>query len=119
MNPVLKSRAGREMLTRERCHIRERLNDSAVPDVSLADCRVETGVQTERHRLSVDECLVIIGGEGLVEVGDDLPARVAAGDVVVIPAGSAQRILNTGTGDLRFQCICRPRFTPACYEPLE
>ena len=119
MSPILHCGERPETLTRERCHVRERLNDPAVPDVSLADCRVEPGVRTELHRLSVAECYVIVEGQGLVEIGDEPPARVGAGDLVVIAAGSSQRIRNTGTGDLRFQCICRPRFTPACYEPLE
>jgi mannose-6-phosphate isomerase-like protein (cupin superfamily) len=39
--------------------------------------------------------------------------------VVVIPAGVSQQIQNEGQGDLVFYCICTPRFTPDCYEPLE
>ena len=33
--------------------------------------------------------------------------------------GAAQRITNTGTGDLVFLCICTPAFEPDCYEDLE
>ena len=35
------------------------------------------------------------------------------------PAGTAQRITNTGESDLIFLCVCMPRFTPDSYESLE
>jgi len=108
-----------ELLTRERVFITERLNDPAIPRVSLADARVEPGVTTELHRLGVDEWYVIRFGTGLMEVGGGKPFDVGAGDTVVIPAGVSQRITNTGNGDLRFQCVCMPRFTPENYEALE
>lgn len=108
-----------EFPTRERLHIRERVNDPAIPDVSLADARVEPGVTTELHRLDVDEWYSIRAGTGLMEVGGSQPFVVSAGDTVIIPAGTPQRITNTGDGDLRFQCICLPRFTPDGYTPLE
>ena len=110
---------GAELLTRERVYITERLNDPAIPRVSLADARVEPGVTTELHRLGVDEWYVIRFGTGLMEVGGGEPFEVGAGDTVVIPAGVSQRITNTGNGDLCFQCVCMPRFTPESYEPLE
>ena len=109
----------REILTRERCYIRERLNDSRVPELSMAECRVMPGVTTELHRLAVDEWYLINDGQGLVEVGGAAAVAVGPGDTVVIPKGASQRIRNTGSGDLRFLCICRPRFTPECYEGLE
>lgn len=108
-----------EVWTEERCHVRERLNDPAVPQVSLADCRVEPGITTQLHRLSVDEWYVIEAGGGLMEVGDGEPFAVGPGDHVAIAAGRSQRITNTGTDDLRFLCICVPRFTPGCYESME
>ncbi len=109
----------REQWTRERCYIREIVNDPAIERFSLAEARVEPGVTTELHRLGVDEWYVIIAGTGVVEVGDADARPVAAGDIVAIPAGLPQRIRNTGRGDLRFQCICLPRFTPETYEALE
>ena len=108
-----------EFLTRERVYIAERLNDPAIPRVSLADTRVEPGVTTELHRLSVDEWYAIRSGTGMMEVGGGEPFAVGSGDTVAIPAGVAQRITNTGDGNLRFQCICMPRFTPESYETLE
>ena len=100
-------------------HITERLNDPAVPDVSLAQSRVEPGVTTELHKLTVAEWYVIGSGRGLMEVGDDPAFEVAPGDSVEIPAGVPQRITNTGDEDLVFQCICIPRFTPDAYTALE
>ncbi|MDH4047188.1 MAG: cupin domain-containing protein [Gammaproteobacteria bacterium] len=110
---------GEEILTRERCFIREIINDPQVPHFSLALCRVLPGVTTELHRLSVDEWYLINAGHGHMEIDGQAGVPVGPGDTVVIPCGSAQRISNTGTAELRFQCVCLPRFTPDCYEPLE
>jgi mannose-6-phosphate isomerase-like protein (cupin superfamily) len=107
-----------EILTRERCYIREIFNDPRVPQWSLAECRVEAGVTTELHRLAVDEWYVIVEGEGLMEV-DGKAETIGPGDTVIISKGAPQRITNNGNRDLRFQCVCMPRFTAACYEALE
>lgn len=108
-----------EVLTRERCYIRELVNDASIAAFSLSIARVEPGVVTELHRLSVNEWYVVTAGEGLVTVGNSRPAPVGSGDIVQIPAGTAQKIENTGNEDLVFECVCLPRFTPDCYETLE
>lgn len=108
-----------EIFTSERCHIRELMNDARIPETSLAECRVEPGVTTQLHRLSVAEWYVIQQGEGLMQVGDEPPYRVTPGDVVAIPPNTSQRITNAGPVDLKFLCLCRPAFTPSCYEALE
>ena len=108
-----------EVWTEERCWITELLNDDRVPDVSLARCRVEPGVTTQLHRLSVREWYVVAQGRGMMRVGDREPWPIGPGDVVEIPAGTAQQVTNTGAGDLVFQCVCLPGFTPDCYESLE
>jgi mannose-6-phosphate isomerase-like protein (cupin superfamily) len=110
---------GQEFPTRERVYISERLNDPAVPGVSLADARVEAGVTTELHSLDVRECYVIRSGSGLMEVGGRESFAVGPGDCVVIAAGESQRITNTGQEDLLFECLCTPRFRPDGYVPLE
>ncbi len=114
-----KAKAPREFRTRERCIITELINDAEIEDVSLALCRVEPGVTTELHALSVQEWYTIDRGEGRMHVGGRAPYAVGPGDVVHIPAGAAQQVTNTGNGDLLFKCICVPRFTPDCYTPLE
>lgn len=107
-----------EFWIRERCYIRELVNDPAIKDFSLAVARVEPGVTTELHTLAVDEWYVVTDGIGEVEV-DGTKRTVRAGDVVTIPAGTPQRIHNAGEVDLRFQCICLPRFSADAYEALE
>lgn len=111
--------SGAEVLTRERCYIRERINDPAIRDFSLADCRVPPGITTELHRLDVNEWYLIVHGRGSMEVGGNPAFEVGPGDTVSIPQGVSQRIRNIGDADLELQCICIPRFTASAYEPLE
>ena len=54
-----------------------------------------------------------------MSVGDDEPYPVGPGDVVSIPKGVPQRILNNGEADLIFLCVCTPRFEMDCYTSLE
>ncbi|HUG62543.1 MAG TPA: cupin domain-containing protein [Methylomirabilota bacterium] len=108
-----------EFETAERCHITELLNDPSVGAVSLARARVEPGVTTQLHALDVREIYVVLDGAGEVDSGDGAPAlTVGPGDAVEIPAGTAQRIRNTGTTDLVFLCLCLPRFRPEGYTAL-
>lgn len=105
-----------EFATGELCSIVEELNDPACPEVSLARARVAPGVTTRLHRLrGTVERYVIQSGRGRVEV-DGAAWEVRPGDRVLIPAGATQRISNTGTEDLIFQCVCTPRFRPGNYE---
>lgn len=67
----------------------------------------------------VDERYLIIEGQAEAEIGELAPAALSPGDVVHIPAGARQRIVNTGDADLIFYAICSPRFTPECYVALE
>lgn len=103
----------------ERCYIRELVNCAEVDAFSLAETRVEPGVRTELHSLDVYEWYVIRRGVGRMEVDAKPWFDVVPGDVVPIPAGVSQRIQNTGDGDLIFECVCLPRFTPDCYTSLE
>ena len=108
-----------EFWTSERCFIREIVNSPEIQDFSLAETRVEPGVTTELHKLSVNEWYIIRCGEGQMEI-DGMPAfAVVPGDVVTIAAETSQRIHNSGKVDLLFQCVCLPRFTPDCYVSLE
>ncbi|MFQ6005054.1 MAG: cupin domain-containing protein [Woeseia sp.] len=119
-NSIVKGGSPRdEVWTGERCFIKELMNDPAIPEVSLAQCRVPPGTTTQLHRLSVDEWYVINQGSGLMEVGSDTPFEVCPGDTIAIPAGVSQRITNTGESDLVFHCVCIPRFRSDSYESLE
>ena len=108
-----------EVWTGERCFITELMNDPAIPDVSLAQCRVPPGTTTQLHKLSVREWYVVGKGSGLMEIGTGDPFEIGPGDSVAIPAGMSQRVTNTGDSDLHFQCVCIPKFTPESYESLE
>ena len=104
----------------ERCHITELYNLHKDENLSIAKARVEKGVSTAFHSLKdVDEKYVILLGQGIVEVGELPPTEVTFGDVVCIPAGTKQRITNTGNSDLIFLCICTPRFKKELYVDLE
>ncbi len=117
--PVFKAGSDEKFWTSERCYIRERINIESIPDFSLADSRVEPGIVTELHSLSVKEWYFITQGTGLMEVGGGPQIDVGPGDTVEIPAGVSQRITNTGETDLLLQCVCVPRFTSDCYASLE
>jgi mannose-6-phosphate isomerase-like protein (cupin superfamily) len=108
-----------EFETEERCSILESWNDASDDAVSIARARVAPGVTTALHRVDVHERYVIVTGRGEAHVGDLPPAAVGPGDVVLIPAGVAQRIANVGDTDLCFYCVCTPRFRPEGYESLE
>jgi mannose-6-phosphate isomerase-like protein (cupin superfamily) len=108
-----------EFLTSERCYITELCNSTHNADASLAIARVEVGITTQLHALTgTTETYIVIEGAGQVEVDGHL-FGITRGDQVVIPPGVAQRITSEGETDLRFYCLCTPRFQPSCYVNLE
>ena len=100
MHPyVRKLQRADEYYFKEGCYIIEVSNTDQDSAVSIAHARVLAGQQTAWHWLTETfERYVILRGQGLVEVGD--AAAVKAGDVVLIPPGTRQRISNTGESDL-------------------
>ncbi|MDJ0710799.1 MAG: cupin domain-containing protein [Woeseiaceae bacterium] len=115
----MQGKAKPETWTSERCFVSEWLNEAAYPEVSVARCRMEPGVTTQKHSLSVHEVYVVESGNGLMMLGDEEPFEVGPGGVVTIPKHTAQSIRNIGDGDLSFLCICTPRFLQECYTSLE
>lgn len=116
---IIHAHAVKEYWFHEGCHIMEIANHPNDPQVSIARARVEPGQQTIWHRLKgVTERYLVIAGSGIVEVGEKKPTPVGSGDIVIIPPGTRQRILNSANTDLVFYAICSPRFTPDCYESL-
>jgi mannose-6-phosphate isomerase-like protein (cupin superfamily) len=110
---IVKANSLNESSTAERCFIAENYSSKGI---SVACARVQPGVTTVAHHLNgVDEIYLVTSGQGKVTVGDLEPAEVGVGDVVVIPAGTSQRITNIGKADLVFYCICTPKFTINCY----
>jgi mannose-6-phosphate isomerase-like protein (cupin superfamily) len=109
-----------EQLTEEGCYIFELLNIPEDESVSVARARVVPNATTQLHRLNgIVERYVITDGVGEVEIGGTITHAVMAGDIVLIPNGTSQRITNTGDSDLSFLCICTPRFDTAAYEALD
>jgi len=114
-----KQKQGEYLWTRERCFILELLNTDDFPEVSIARTRVEPGMITQNHSLSVLELYVIERGTGIMYLGNTRPFEVRPGDVVTIPIHASQQIRNTGEEDLEFKCICTPRFLQDCYTSQE
>ena len=109
----------REFRIPEGCHILELWNAEEGGSLSVARARVEPGVTTAFHTVTVCERYLMAEGRGLVEVEGLPPTEVGPGDLVAIPPGVKQRIRNLGSADLVFYCLCTPRFTPDCYQAVE
>ena len=110
---IVKAISLTEFFTPERCFIAENYSSNGI---SIARARVKPGVTTVAHHLKgVDEIYLVTNGKGKVTVGDLEPTKVDVGDLIVIPAGTSQKITNIGKTDLVFYCICTPKFTANCY----
>ncbi len=117
---IVKGESQPEAFIPEQCYIRELWGSAEDKVLSIAQARVTPGSKTKWHRLKgIRERYLVVAGQGRVEVGDLRPTEVIAGDLVFIPAGTRQRITNTGSTDLVFYCICDPPFDPACYQDAE
>jgi mannose-6-phosphate isomerase-like protein (cupin superfamily) len=55
----------------------------------------------------------------MAQIGGLEPTKVAEGDIVIIPAGTSQKITNIGKNDLLFYCICTPAFRQDRYHDEE
>ena len=108
-----------EYFTEERCYITELCNSPISPNGSLAIARVPAGTTTQLHSLNgINETYIVIEGKGEVEVDGDLYS-ISAGDQVAIASGVPQRVTSLGENDLRFYCLCTPRFHSDSYINLE
>ena len=112
---IVRSPAGGETFFEENCFVTEIHNTPEDPALSVARIRVAARTATRWHRLDVDERYLVVEGTGIMEMDDMSPTEVGPGDVVVAPAGCAQRIRNETDDDLIVHCLCTPRFTPDVY----
>jgi len=104
----------------EGCFITELSNSISDEQLSIARARVEPGKTTKWHYLkNTTERYVILEGEGIVEIGELAERVVTAGDVVIIPSETRQRISNSGKDDLIFLALCTPCFTTDAYVSME
>ena len=116
---IVKFDSSQEYFFDEGCYITELSNSSEDPGLSVVRVRVESGVTTKLHSLTnTIERYVIVEGEGTVVLGEQLPKKVFANDVVIIPAECPQQITNSGDCNLIFLALCSPRFTIDCYKDL-
>ena len=100
--------------------LRELLHPAKEPlDIaySLARAEVEPGGKTLPHRLKSAEVYYILGGRGLMHVGNE-QAEVEEEEAVYIPPGQVQFIENPGPGRLTFLCIVDPAWASEDEEVL-
>ena len=110
---IVKANSLHSYLTLERCFIAENFSNK---EVSIAVATVKPGITTKAHRLEgIQEIYIITAGEGRIAFSGLEPTQVSVGDVIVIPAGTSQKITNTGKTDLEFYCVCTPKFNEDCY----
>jgi mannose-6-phosphate isomerase-like protein (cupin superfamily) len=109
-----------EIPTLERCQIIQVVGLPEEGRFSIARARVTSGETTVWHLLEgTTEIYLIFSGQGIVEVGELPPEKISAGQMVIIPPATRQRIQALGENDLVFFCICSPSFEPSCYRSLE
>jgi mannose-6-phosphate isomerase-like protein (cupin superfamily) len=109
-----------EITAGDRTRLRELLHparDAVATRYSLAVARLAPGARSLAHRLKTAEVYYLIGGSGLMHVGDEA-AKVEAGDAVYIPPVSVQWLENIGKDDIEFVCIVDPAWRPEDEEAL-
>jgi mannose-6-phosphate isomerase-like protein (cupin superfamily) len=103
----------KEFTANDGCRIRELLhpkNDPVDLPYSIAVAKITAGKRSYRHKLSQSEVYYILAGQGRMHIGDEM-REARAGDVILIPANSAQWIENTGNTELQFIAIVNPPWT--------
>lgn len=106
----------KEFYIDEGCHIIEILNNSAHPDISISQARVEPNSTTELHFLNdTIEIYYILSGQGIAYIGED-QIPVKKGDLIHIPKNMNQFISNNTKSELVFLCICTPRWKEEIYK---
>ncbi len=77
---------------------------------SIAHAIVPYGESTLPHQLrSSTELYYILEGQGEMHIGNEVEP-VQPGQLVFIPPGKTQYIVNTGTGALVFLCVVSPKW---------
>lgn len=85
---------------------------------SLAHGYLDPGNQSARHRLRSSEVYYFVAGEGTFTVGER-SVKVSRGDVVYVPPGADQSLVNTGTAAIEFLCLVDPAWKMEDEEILE
>ena len=74
---------------------------------SLAVARIQPDGLSFLHRLKNSEVYFFLKGSGVMRI-DDETAQVQAGQVVYVPPGATQQVLNVSNEELIFICIVDP-----------
>ncbi len=97
--------AGDKTLIREVLHPK---NETINLPYSLAHATLEPGQASEPHILTTSsEVYVFVRGSGQVFVNEE-STQVEPGNVIHIPAGASQYVINDGSEPLEFWCIVAP-----------
>jgi mannose-6-phosphate isomerase-like protein (cupin superfamily) len=110
-----------EFMAGDRTRLRELLHPNkseAKVGYSLAHGSLDPGHRSSRHRLISSEVYYFIAGEGRFTV-EDRSVEVSRGDVIYVPPGADQSLLNTGTGAIEFLCLVEPAWKIEGEEILE
>ncbi len=75
---------------------------------SIAYAELDPGKSSLPHRLKGSaEVYLVLSGKGEMHIDEDV-FWVQSGEIVYIPAGANQYILNVGTEKLAFYCVVSP-----------
>lgn len=110
-----------EFIAGDRTRLRELLHpgkSDANVGYSLAHGYLDPGNRSSRHRLQSSEVYYFLAGEGTFTAGDR-SVNVSRGDVVYVPPGADQSLMNTGTQAIEFLCLVDPAWKIADEEILE
>lgn len=72
--------------------------------------RIPAELAGVEHRISAEEIFLVLGGTPRISV-DSAPAELAAGDVVLAPAGSLLRVDNPGAQEAELWVTADARLT--------
>jgi len=83
-------------------------NDQIPLNYSLAHASLAANTASIPHVLHANsEVYILLKGKGRVYIDED-EKELEAGELVFIPKGARQYIVNTGTEELQFLCIVSP-----------
>ena len=78
---------------------------------SLAEAIIPAALETQLHQhLISEEIYHITQGTGIMTLGEE-SFPVSEGDTICIPPGTAHKIKNMGTMDLKILCCCAPAYS--------
>ncbi|MGI8920260.1 MAG: cupin domain-containing protein [Solirubrobacteraceae bacterium] len=84
---------------------------NAVRNQSLAEARIQVGLETAEHyHRKTEELYYFLSGSAELRVDDEL-IEVHAGDCVTIRPGVVHKLWNTGTEELVLLCCCAPAYS--------